>query len=64
MDVVTDIVSSDPVMSVFEWIMVIQIFPDSDIDSDSDLDYKPNSFIVLCRILHTTELYSDPNPNC
>ena len=64
-DEVTDnIVSSDPIISGVWMNYSLFTFLDSDTDSDADLDYKPNSFIVLWRIFHTAELYSDSNPNC
>ena len=38
--------------------------PDSDLDSHSDLDSKPNDYIALCRSFHAAESDSDSNPDC
>ena len=37
--------------------------PDSDTDSNSDSDCKPNGYVVPCRTFSTAQSDSDSNPN-
>ena len=45
--------------------MFLFTLPDSDTDSNSDSDYKPNGYVTLCGMIHSycTESDSDSSPN-